>query len=396
MKRVFAYLCLALFILSAFAIRPVLAQSETPPAGPVGEVHGTIINRNSGKVVAESLDVMLHVLDQNLNDLDMKHAQSQPDGTFVFTNILFESNLQFTVMAIFDGATYSSNPAPADMNSMQVALDVPVYDSTTDLTNVQIDQMHVLFDFAEDGLETKEIYVLSSTSDRTVKDVYELAADKTATLKFPLPDDADYIFFKPDDQDRFVKVEGGFADTYPILPSTGSSQLMVSYLVPYNGEREYTYTAPLDIGSVNFLLPEKANVSLQGTGLIGPESMTLQNGKSYEVYSYSNLKMGQTMNVSIGGRVASTGLGKNNNTRNALAVGVAFLGLTIIGAGVWWWRKSDNSPEVVEDTSPNEITLNGLVLEIAELDDEYEQGRLSAEAHQQLRQNLMRKAKRLL
>lgn len=396
MKRVFAYLCLALFILSASAIHPALAQSETPPAGPVGEVYGTIINRNSGKVVAESLEVMLHVLDQDLADKDMQHAQSASDGTFAFTDIPFDANLQFVMMATYEGVTYTSDPASADMKSMQAVIDVPVYESTNDLTDVQIDQMHVLFDFAEDGLETKEIYVISSTSDRTVKDVYELAADKTATLKFPLPDDADYIFFKPDDQDRFVKIDGGFADTYPILPSTGSSQLMVSYLVPYNGEREYTYTAPLDIGSVNFLLPEKANVSLQGTGLMGPESMTLQNGESYEVYSYSNLKMGQTMNVSIGGRVASTGSGKNNNTRNALAVGVAFLGFTIIGAGVWWWRKSDNSPEVAEDTSPNEITLNGLILEIAELDDEYEQGRLSTEAHQQLRQNLMRKAKRFL
>lgn len=394
MKRVVVYLLIMLFAFSAYAASPALAQSETPPAGPVGEVRGAIINRNSGKVVAESLEVMLHVLDQDFVNLDMKHAQSRPDGTFVFADIPFDSNLQFTVMAIYDGVTYSSNPAPTDMKSMQVAVDVPVYETTNDLASVQIDQMHVLFDFAEDGLETREIYVISSASERTVKDVYELEPDKTATLKFPLPEDADYIFFKPDDQDRFLKFDGWFADTYPILPSTGSSQLMVSYLLPYNGEREYTYIAPLNVGRLNFFLPEQANISLQGAGLTGPESMTFENGESYKMYSYSGLNAGQTVSVSIGGKVA-TASRKSSNIRNSIAVVTAFLGFAIMGLGAWW-HKSGNTHNDDNDIHSNEATLEGLILEIAKLDEEYERGSLSAEAHQHLRQNLMGKAKRLL
>lgn len=394
MKRVVEYLLVALFVFSPYATRPARAQSETPPPGPVGEVRGTIVNRNSGKVVAESLEVMLHVLDQDFVDLDMKHAQSQPDGSFIFADIPFDANLQFTVMAIYDDVTYSSNPTPVDMKSLQVVADVPVYDSTTDLTNVQIDQLHILFDFAEDGLETKEIYVISSASERTVKDVYQLEADKAATLKFPLPKDADYVFFQPDDQDRFIKFKGGFADTYPILPSTGSSQFMVSYLVPYYGEREYTYTAPLNVTQVNFLVSDQTNISLQGTGLSGPEPMTLQNGESYEVYSYSDLKAGQTVRISIGGKVAAER--KNSTTHNLLAIGIALLGFATIGTGIWWWHKSANSQDVGNDRSSNEATLDGLILEIANLDEKYEQGRLSAEAHQLLRQDLVRKAKRFL
>ncbi|HEU0294699.1 MAG TPA: hypothetical protein VFR47_18305 [Anaerolineales bacterium] len=395
MKRVVDYLLITLFTFSAYIASPALAQSETPPAGPVGEVRGTIINRNSGKLVAESLEVMLHVLDQDFVDLDMKHAQSRPDGTFIFADIPFGDNLQFTVMAIYEGVTYSSDPAPTDMKSMQVAVDVPVYESTNDLASVQIDQMHVLFDFAADGLETREIYVISSASERTVKDVYELEADRAATLKFPLPEDADFIFFKPDDQDRFVKFKGGFADTYPILPVTGSSQLMVSYVVPYDGEREYTYIAPLNVGRLNFFLPEQANVSLQGAGLTGPESMTFENGESYKMYSYSGLNAGQTVTISIGGKVA-TASSKSSNTRNSTAVVIAFLGFAIMGLGAWWWRKSGNTQNDDNDIHSNEATLEGLIIEIAKLDEEYERGSLSAEAHHHLRQNLMGKAKRLL
>jgi hypothetical protein len=78
-------------------------------------------------------------------------AQSGNDGAFVFADITFDANLQFVVMAIYNDVAYSSDPAPVNMEFTQVIIDVPVYESTSDLTNVQIDQMHVLFDFAEDG-----------------------------------------------------------------------------------------------------------------------------------------------------------------------------------------------------------------------------------------------------
>ena len=394
MKRVLVFLIIALFAFSVYFTRPALAQAETPPTGLVGEVRGTVTNRNTGKLVSESLEIMLHVLDQDLTDLDMKHAQSQSDGTFVFADVPFDANLQFSVMAIYDGATYSSNPSPADMNSMQVAVDVPVYDSTTDLTDVRIDQMHVLFDFAEDGLETKEIYVISSTSERTVKDVFPLEDDKSATLKFPLPADADYVFFKPDDPDRFLKFRGWFADTYPILPTTQTTQYMVNYLVPFAGEREYTYTAPLNIAQINFLVPEQANVSVRGSGLLGPEAITLQTGESYKVYSYTALAAGQTVSLSIGGKVPSES--RNTKSNMPLVLGIAFLGLAIMGVGIRWWRRPENSQPDANQVISNQITLDELILKMAKLDDDLANARLSPESHQQLRQDLMRKAKRLL
>ena len=168
MKRSLVYLLILLFTLSRYTVRPAFAQAETPPAGPVGEIRGTVTNRNTGKVVTESLEVMLHVLDLDLVDKDMLHGQSKPDGTFVFPDVPFDSNTQFAVMATFNGVTYSSKTVPADMTSMQVSIEVPVYETTTNLASVQIDQMHVLFEFSTDGLETKELYMISNTGERTV------------------------------------------------------------------------------------------------------------------------------------------------------------------------------------------------------------------------------------
>ena len=397
MKKTAFYLLIGLLVVSAVTMRPVLAQTETPPAGALGKVMGTIINQNTGTVVAEEMDVMLHILDQDLADAGMLHGQSQSDGTFLFTDVAFDEQLQYAAMTAYDGVTYFSETTPADMNSMQVALDVPVYESTSDLAGVQVDQMHVLFNFAEDGLETKEIYILSNSGERTVKDVYKLEGDKSATFKFPLPSGADFIFFKPDDQDRFVKFDGGFADTYPILPGTRSAQIMVNYLVPFSEEGTYSYTAPLNIARMNLLIEQDANVSLQGRGLAGPEQMALQDGKSYLIYSYSDLSAGQIVEVSFTGQVKSEDKMVKEPTI-PLASGAAFLGIAMIGFGVWWWRRpgNDKGEDDEMEVQAGEPTLDELIAGIARLDEEYEQGSLSSEEHQLQRQESVQRAKRLL
>lgn len=393
MKRSAFSLPAVLLIGSAFLARPVFAQTPTPPAGPTGMVSGAIIDRNTGSAVGTELDIMLHIMDQDFTETGMLHGRSRPDGTFAFREVPFDADSQYAVMAIYEGVTYFSDTAPVDMTSMRVALEVPVYESTSDLAGVQVDQMHVLFTFAEDGLETKEIYVLSNTGERTVKDAYKTEQGRSAALKFPLPSDADYIFFKPDDQDRFIKFDEGFADTYPLLPGTQSAQIMVSYLVPDSGERTYRYTAPLNIATMNFLVAEQANVSLQGTGLDGPERMTLQDGKAYLVYSYSNLMAGQTVSVSIGGSAESQTSGAN--TTVPLAASLAILGLAVAGAGVWWWRKADNDER--DDEGPDDETdFDRVVNEIARLDQAHEQREIGEVQYREKRQSLRKRAKALL
>jgi hypothetical protein len=395
MRKILFPVLILLFILSSFVTQPARAQVETPPAGPLGAVRGTVINRNTGELVKESLEVMLHILDQNFVDKGMEHGQSQPDGTFVFFEIPFDENTQFAVMATYDGVTYSSETIAADLTTLEVSIEMPVYETTTDLAAIQIDQMHILFETSPDGLETKELYIISNTGERAVKDAFDLGEGKFAALKFPLPEDADYIFFKPDDQDRFVKLDGAFADTYPVLPGGQASQIMTSYLIPYSGERQYTYKPPVNVAQINFLLPEQAGMALKGTGLIGPEPTTLQDGTSYQVYSYSNLKAGQTLSLTLNGGAANRGQA-TNSSNNLIAALAAFLGFGVIGFGLWQWRTSESTKVDEVNTETGEQTLDDLIAEIARLDETCEQQGLNGDEYQSQRKALMQKAKELL
>src|SRR3989304_8319513 len=99
MKKTAFYLLIVLVAVSAVTTRPVLAQTETPPTGPTGEIIGRIVNQNTGAVVEEELDVMLHILDKDRAGAGMLHGKSQSDGTFLFTDVPFDTNLQYAVMA---------------------------------------------------------------------------------------------------------------------------------------------------------------------------------------------------------------------------------------------------------------------------------------------------------
>src|SRR5512143_3439213 len=245
---------IAVLFIAAFAAAgisrpfPARAQTITPPAptpaAPAGEVSGRIIDQNAGASVTGVQEVMLHIWDANNTAINMLHANSAADGSFLFTGVDLQQQYVYGVMAVFDGVTYLSQVIPPNDGSDQLQLDVPVYETTRDLSTVQIDQMHVLFNFAPDGLELTEIYAVSNSGQLTVKDAVKLDDGKTATLRYALQSGADYIFFQPDESDRFVKFDGGFADTSALLPGEQSNRFAVQYMVPYAGQREYDYTAP--------------------------------------------------------------------------------------------------------------------------------------------------------
>ena len=199
MKGYFFLPLLALALLWASSPSPVIAQTDSPPEdAAAGVVLGKIINQNKGNLVTGSLDVMLHIWDQQYVDLGMEHGKSEADGTFKFSDVAFDPQRLYAVMTTFENVTYYSDTVPGPADSKEIELTVPVIETTNDPTAVQIDQLHLLFDFVEDGMETTEIYVLSNLGKRTLKEAVILDDGQPATLRFPLPSDADFIFFQPD------------------------------------------------------------------------------------------------------------------------------------------------------------------------------------------------------
>ncbi len=141
-------------------------------------------------------------------------------------------------------------------------------------------------------------------------------------------------------------------------------------------------------------MPAESNLSLTGAGITGPEPMTLQDNESYMVYSYADLKAGQTLDLTFAG-TSATSENSEKNPNNLFAVGAAVLGFAVLGVGVWWWRQADQVEEEASDPVSNEPTFDALITEIALLDETYEQKGLSVEEYESQRGALLNQAKRL-
>ena len=240
-------------------------------------------------------------------------------------------------------------------------------------------------------------YIVSKAENQALQKT--LDDGKTGTMRYPLPAHADYIFFQPDMQDRFVKFPGGFADTSPLLPGWQGDRFAVQYMVPYSGQGSFDYTAPVNIKAMNFLLPGKSGIRLKGDGLEGPQPVTLEAGKSYEVYSLSDVRAGQTFHIALLGKPSAGGAVSTRDLRLPIGLAGGLLGLAMIAAAIWWWKRpqpSGKDEEMGPSTDPDSVELDGAIARIAQLDEGHERGEVQEDAYRQQRMKLREEAKKLL
>lgn len=368
-------LLFVLVLLLATSI-PANAQTGTPPDGTpegrIGEVKGNIVNRSPGASISESVDVMMHIWNQNYDSKGMLHGQSEPDGSFRFTDVSFEPDLLYAVMAAYEGASYFSEPVMLNDDETTLEFEVHVYETTTDLSNTQIDQVHVIFYFVQGGLKVAEIYILSNLGEYTVKDAVMLDDGGTATLRFPLPENAANVSYNSNDNNRFVQYSGGFADTSPLIPGNSSDRIMVSYVLPYEDQLSYTFNPPLVTNGVKFLVIQEPGIKLEGEELVFDGTQTMQDGTTFDVYSHEELQPGDSVKVTLSGQPTTSvsGMVGDKSTSPAfqtssreIGIGGIILGLALIVAGVWWWRKPTDihSDEEEAGTDQDEL-VTGIIL----------------------------------
>lgn len=426
------FLPVFLFALILFVVpTPVWAQAEQPggdaPTGipeatpaasptelPKGEITGKLINQNDPAKPLGGLEIMLHILDQNQNQLGMLHGKSVADGSYTIADVPMQAGLGYAAAVVYEETTYFSQVVPAEAGKTDLTVDVPVYETTTDITKVRVDQMHVLFNFAPDGIEMQEVYALSNLGDRTVKNGITVPGTDgvRAALQFPLPEAAQYINFKPQAEGRFHTFPGGFADAAPLVPGEIVSQFLVSYLLPYSTPLTYELKTLLPVERVNLVVPKESGIILQGANLGVPEQVTAQNGQAYDLYSLESIPAGETIKIVLEGNLvipegqteALVSPGPLENQKPWF-LGLGALGMVLIGGGALWWVRSSRQPQqdeqeeeglagvVVEDHQPD---LERILQEIAQLDKAYEAGEVDETTYEAQRSELKAQAKMLL
>jgi hypothetical protein len=194
-------------------------------------------------------------------------------------------------MVVYEGAAYYSEVVVADEAGTLPKLVVEIFESTSDDSDIKAESYHLVLGWAQGGLSVVEIYSLSNLGDRTVTGAIVLDDGREATASYSIPQNAANLSFPSSSADRFIALEGRYADTRPLTPGIESGQVVASYILPYDDPLSLVRTLPFDVDEIRVFFPyalEEMSVELLEGEYIGVETIG-SSSQAYEVYSLGPL-----------------------------------------------------------------------------------------------------------
>ncbi len=314
------------------------------------------------------------------------------DGTYTFPDVEIVPGRAFIVSVNYQGFTFNSDVFHnlGEPLSSPIELPVTVYDTTTDLSALRVDRLHVFFDFTNpDVIQVAELFLLNNTGSKVISG----NAPGQPVVEFELPAGASNLQFQSGAAGgRFVMTEKGFADTQPILPGAGS-QILFAYDLPLSRRTTVRIPINLPVDAAIVMIPQ-GTMTLQSSQL-QPMGQRQIQGVTLDLFSTTDLQAGSTLEMTLSGRMSSP-INLQTGQTGALIAGALALVLVAVG-GVFWYLRQQKSTTPVDDQPPVETESREALMDaIIALDDLYKSGQLSEEVYQQRRAELKDRLRALM
>lgn len=387
---------------------PLAAEPDLPPASeetaseadPAGEpgtppdeiddpavnaaVTGLVTNL-SGTDTPAGLEVILYGFDQFQQTFD-ETTTIEADGTFRFDVVEMPEGRAFLVAVEHQRGTYTSDLAVAGPVAEPIAFQVEIYDSTTDISALSIDRLHVFFEFiSSDVVRVAELVLITNSGSEVVLP----AEDGRPSLTFMLPPEAVNLQFEEGSVgSQFVLLpEGGFGDLRGVSPGVGSHQILFSFDMPYTRRFELDQVMGLPVSALVVLLPD-TGVEIVGEGLVSGGVRDIE-GRNYQLYTGGGIAAGAELPVALSGVPDVGGETGLLSSSAGLSIGVSVFGFVLIGLGVWIFRRGSRGREdsdAGEEAEPvpehiHAMSREELMDAIIALDDRFKVGDLPEGAY---------------
>lgn len=351
-------------------------------AAGVGEVSGSVTAAAPAR--AGGLTVTLHGFDHGSDQTSGPEevltlsGTVAADGTYRFEDVEMPLNRIFLADVEYAGIKYRSDFESAGEAATSISLPpLKVYEPSTDVNLLRLDQVHVYTDFATAGtVQVLEIFAFTNNSDKAV-----IISTDGATIPFiPLPAGAANQGYEAgQDSAAFVAADDGLA----VVPSDKPYSIIAFFNLPYERSLEFQQPLPIDTRSVLLLVPE--GIKVAGDQFASEGMQVIQND-NYQEYSAAELQAGSTLSFTLSGRPrasSATGI----DSRQGWLIGGAALGLALILGGVFLYvrdrRSTVTGPDDVEFQNADEV-LDAILA----LDDLHRAGKISDSAHKSRRDEL--------
>ncbi len=357
-------------------------EAEPPaPTQEDGAILAQVLQGTNGASIPEDFELTLHVF-EGQSEVDAQTGIVDSQGRFLFSDLAPDPARLYILSAEYGGVRYASEVVHLQPGDEPSELPILIHETTQDPAVVQVDRLHLLFDFPAEGVvQVVELWVLSNLSDRTL-----VASGGELPLEIALPEGAVNLQFEGGALgNRFLPTARGFADQAPLRPGSGTAQLVFSFELPFDGRLGFSQPLEFPVLAATVLVPE-SGPEVRSPSLVdlGVREVT---GGSLRNYEHPPLAAGESIELEF-----SRGLRLPNLSLEAGSLGWA-LGLAALVAaalvavrwlGIWPRTGSVDSPPV--------HSRETLLRSIANLDDLYEAGELDEQEYREQRDALKQRA----
>lgn len=361
---------------------------------------GQVINGTTNDTVTEG-EVRLRAFNLQLEVLYSETVPLNEDGTFSFALENVPPDWVFLADVVYGDLSFNSSPAQVSNTQPAAQMPIFVFETTSDPTVVQIDQLRMLLSFTQDQLLVSELYQFSN-ADAAVF-VGEAGSADQGTVEIQLPAGAANVQFQRGfgttqesfiPADEMIQTETGWADTVPLRPGASSSILLVSYALPYSDGLLLAHPLAYPVGNATTILPQ-VGVELIGEDWVFQGVQETVSG-TFEGYTNSQLGNAAALGFTLDGRptqiIDSQGnpiAARNQNSELLLGGGGLVLALAVGLFFIQRWRTEQSTMAVAANGRvAQKQDIQALLQVIADLDDAYRAGEIDETAYTQQRQEL--------
>jgi hypothetical protein len=349
------------------AVASLTAASRSAAQTLDGSVVGQITNGTANAQVPEGLVITLHVF-SGMESTQTYTTTVAANNTFRFSDVPLEEGQTLVARTVHDGVTYVSEFITAEPDQDDILLPMTIYETTENPANVAIAQLHIFVDQTGDQLEVGQYCLVSNTGDQTYVGAFSAAADQRTTWSIALPGGVENLRFEDADLGgRFVALDGGFADTRPVLPGAASVEASFTYEMAYSEGLELEQVFNVPVNAAVLVLPGE-DLALKGAQL-SPEDLL-------------DTQMGSALVFAVVPRAAGGSAVQPIERSRELILGIAALAAAAVTVS-WLWR-SPAPPPMPPQVRPQ-------VEAIAALDRDYEAGLIAEKQYRQKRTSLKRR-----
>lgn len=352
-----------------------------------GSVRGRITNGTEGGFVPEGLTVQLVGFDGQTPAVEQE-AFVDEFGEYEFSGVDLVPGRTFAALVEYKGVLYFSEAVHFTQGQAELELPIDIYEIEESSGQIQVDRLHILFEFRNEGLiNVTQVWVVSNQGNRTL-----VGPGGQGALRVLLPEDSSNLEFFDAPAERFVPIEGGFLDREPILPGQ-PLELVFGFTLPYSRGLEFRQPLAYPVEGVIVLTmgsgPQVRGAGVEDRGLRDMGGVTMQN------YAIGTTSAGDILSFELTGNhpLRTSDLPSSN-----LLLGAGALAAALLVAGLWIYRNRSSSMEETEgvELQRRGSTREELLREVAALDDAFEAGSVDEEAYSSRRRQLKRRLMDLL